>query len=87
MIEQQWSYTVIYRKAEEGGYLAEVPTLKLVTQGQTLSQARDMAKDAIRGCLECLIEDGLEIPQEEQEERLSVRVKWSKDAQVTLDHA
>ena len=87
MIEQQLNYTVIYRKAEEGGYLAQIPTLELVTQGETLLAARDMAKDAIRGCLECLIEDGLDIPQEEQEERLSIRLKWSEDAQVTLDYA
>ena len=34
----------------------------LVTEGDTLAEARDMAADAIRGYLESLRKDGLQIP-------------------------
>jgi predicted RNase H-like HicB family nuclease len=34
----------------------------LATEGDTLDEARVMAKDAIRGCLESLMKDRLPIP-------------------------
>ncbi|MBD0327490.1 MAG: type II toxin-antitoxin system HicB family antitoxin, partial [Pyrinomonadaceae bacterium] len=34
----------------------------LVTEGDTLEEAREMAADAIRGYLEVLIEDGEPVP-------------------------
>ena len=34
----------------------------LVTEGDTLAEARDMAADAIRGYLESLRKDGLQVP-------------------------
>jgi len=57
----------IVHKAEEGGYWAEVPSLPgCLTQGETLDEARDMAKDAILSSLEALREDGEEIPLEQR---------------------
>ena len=42
----------------DGGYVVTVPKLPgLVTQGDTLAEARNMAKDAIRCYLEGLIKD------------------------------
>ncbi len=53
-----------------------VPVLPgCVTQGETLEEARAMAKDAIRGYLESLQKDGEEIPVEHGEaitERVAV---------------
>jgi len=63
-----YRYTVIFEPAEEGGYLAYVPTLGLTTEGETLNEAREMAKDAIAGYLEALAKDGIAAPVEEQEE-------------------
>ncbi|MGI6456756.1 MAG: type II toxin-antitoxin system HicB family antitoxin [bacterium] len=58
-------YTVIYEPAEEGGYIVHIPALPgCVTQGDTLEEAREMAKDAIRGYLEMLAKHGEEIPVE-----------------------
>jgi len=39
---------------------------RLTTQGETLDEARDMAKDAILSYLEALREDGEEIPLEQR---------------------
>ena len=59
------SYTVIFEPNEHGGYTVSVPTLPgLVTEGQTLDEARRMAEDAIRCYLEGLLKDGEPIPEE-----------------------
>ena len=65
MSEPQYSYnfTVLFEPAEEGGYVVTCPALPgLVTEGDTLEQARTMAADAIRGYLESLRKDGQPIP-------------------------
>jgi predicted RNase H-like HicB family nuclease len=55
----------LFEPAEEGGYVVTCPALPgLVTEGNTLEEARDMAADAIRGYLESLAKDGLPIPPE-----------------------
>jgi antitoxin HicB len=59
----EYSYTVLFEPAEEGGYVVTCPALPgVVTQGEDLDQARAMAADAIRGYLESLAKDGLPIP-------------------------
>lgn len=61
----EYSYTVLFEPAEEGGYIVAVPALPgLVTEGGTLEEARKMAKNAIRGYLESLMEDGQPIPSD-----------------------
>ncbi len=65
MSEPQYSYnfTVLFEPAEEGGYVVSCPALPgLVTEGDTLEEARTMAADAIRGYLESLRKDGQPIP-------------------------
>jgi antitoxin HicB len=58
-------YTVLFEPAEEGGYVATCPALPgLVTEGDTLEEARTMVRDAIRGYLESLHKDGLPIPED-----------------------
>ena len=53
-------YTVLFEPAEEGGFVATCPALPgLVTEGDTLAEARAMVKDAIEGYLESLRKDGL----------------------------
>ena len=59
------SYTVLFEPAEEGGYVVTCPALPgLVTEGDTLDQAREMARDAIRVYLESLRRDGFPIPDD-----------------------
>ena len=71
------SYRITMRKEPEGGYTVLVPALPgCITCGKTVEEAIVMAKDAIRGYVESLIEDGEEIPLEEEliECRLNVEV-------------
>jgi predicted RNase H-like HicB family nuclease len=50
-----YEYTAFVEAREIGGYTAAVPALPgLVTQGHDLNDARDMAKDAMRCCIEGL---------------------------------
>ncbi len=62
-----YPYTVVLdRDADVGGYIATCPALPgVVTEGETIEAALDMARDAIRGYLESLHKDGLPIPEEE----------------------
>jgi predicted RNase H-like HicB family nuclease len=58
--QREYSFTVLYEAAEEGGYVVACPALPgLVTEGDTLEEAREMARDAIRAYLESLRKDGL----------------------------
>ena len=44
-----YSYTVLFEPAEEGGFVVTCPALPgLVTEGDTMEEARAMAQDAIR---------------------------------------
>jgi predicted RNase H-like HicB family nuclease len=58
-------YTVLFEPAEEGGFVVTCPALPgLVTEGDTLEEAREMARDAIRGYLESLTMDGRSAPDD-----------------------
>lgn len=73
MVTHQYRYTVLFEPVEEGGYVVTCPALPgLVTEGETLEEARAMAADAIRGYLESLAKDGLPIPPEDPEPRGSI---------------
>ena len=68
IVSEEYRYTVIFEPAAEGGYTVTAPALPgLVTEGDTLEQARQMAKDAILGYLESLRQDGEDIPIEHGE--------------------
>jgi predicted RNase H-like HicB family nuclease len=59
----EYSYTVLFEPAAEGGYVVTCPALPgLVTEGDTLEEARAMAADAIRAYLQSLQKDGQPIP-------------------------
>jgi predicted RNase H-like HicB family nuclease len=59
-------YTVLLEPdEEEGGYTVTVPALPgIVTQGETLEEAIEMARDAIALYLADLVADGVPIPTE-----------------------
>ena len=66
-VHQQVQYTVLFEPAEEGGYVVTCPALPgLVTEGDTLVEARAMATDAIRAYLESLRKDGQPIPADKK---------------------
>ncbi len=60
-----YTFTMLFEPAEEGGYVVTCPALPgLVTEGDTMEEARRMAEDALRLYLETLIEDGMPIPSD-----------------------
>jgi predicted RNase H-like HicB family nuclease len=64
-MRKEHTYTVLFEPAEEGGYVVTVPALPgVVTQGDSLEEAREMARDAILGYLEALQKDGEPIPDD-----------------------
>ncbi len=67
MTQEQYSFTLLFEPAEEGGYVVTCPALPgLVTEGDTLAEARSMAKDAIEGYIESLQKDGQPIPEDKK---------------------
>ena len=78
-----YRYTVIFEPAEEGGYVVHVPALNgAATQGETMEEAREMAKDLILDYLEVLAKDGIEAPVEEP---ASVPLQAGEVVEVALD--
>jgi len=60
-----YTFTMLFEPAEEGGYVVTCPALPgLVTEGNTMEEARSMAEDALRLYLGTLIEDGMPIPSD-----------------------
>jgi predicted RNase H-like HicB family nuclease len=66
-VHDEYNFTVLFEPAEEGGYVVKCPALPgLVTEGDTLEEARGMAEDAIRAYLESLRKDGLPFPEDKK---------------------
>jgi len=66
------SFTVVYEPAEAGGFYAHVPALELTTEGETLDQAKEMARDAIEGYVEAAQLIGKTIPADVRVEQIEV---------------
>lgn len=61
----EYKFTVFFEPAVEGGYVVTCPALPgLVTEGDSLADARRMAQDAIRAYIESLRKDGESIPRD-----------------------
>jgi len=61
-------YEIILQPEPEGGFSVFVPELPSVaTQGETIEEATDMAKEAIEAYLEVMHEDGLPIDRPPQQ--------------------
>jgi antitoxin HicB len=77
----EYSYTVLFEPAEEGGFVVTCPALPgLVTEGDTLEEAHAMAQDAIRAYLESLRKDHLPIPSDKMPVKEEVRVLLPESA-------
>ncbi len=59
-------FTVVIRRAEEGGFWAEVPALPgCYSQGETVEETLETIREAIAGHVEALQQEGQEVPPEE----------------------
>ncbi len=77
----EYRYTVIFEPAEEGGYVVKCPAFPgLVTEGDTLEEARAMAEDAIRGYIESLRKDHLPAPSDKDPMKEEIRVRVPESA-------
>ncbi len=66
----EYAFTVFYEPAEEGGYVVTCPALPaVVTQGETLEEARAMAAPSIHSGLQSLINHGEPVPADRVAER------------------
>jgi predicted RNase H-like HicB family nuclease len=60
-------YTILIYMAEEGGFWAEVPVLPgCYSQGETIEETMENAKEAIEAHLLALKEEKEELPTEEE---------------------
>jgi predicted RNase H-like HicB family nuclease len=63
------TYTFVFSPEREGGYTVTCPALPgLVTYGQTLDDARTMARDAMDGLIEVMLEQDESIPDSDAPE-------------------
>jgi predicted RNase H-like HicB family nuclease len=72
---REYNYTVVFERMADGGYNVLVPAIpEICTYGETLAEAREMARDAIRCFLESALKTGEPIPEdlEPATERLAV---------------
>lgn len=73
-----YSFTILVEPNDPDGFLVTCPALPgLVTQGDTLDEAYEMAQDAIQVYLESLIADGQPIPHDKI--TMPVRVSIEND--------
>jgi antitoxin HicB len=58
------TYTFVFSPEPEGGYTVTCPALPgLVTYGETLDEARTMARGAMEGLIDVKVEHGEAIPE------------------------
>jgi antitoxin HicB len=66
------TYAFVFAPEPEGGYTVTCPALPgLVTYGETLDEARMMARDAMEGLIEVMVERGAAIPESDAQEAVS----------------
>jgi antitoxin HicB len=59
----EYGYTTVFEPMPEGGFNVLLPAIpEICTYGETLEEAREMARDAIRCFLESALEIGEPIP-------------------------
>jgi antitoxin HicB len=61
----EYGYTTVFEPLPEGGFNVLIPAIpEICTFGETLEEAREMARDAIRCYLESALETGEQIPND-----------------------
>ena len=63
------TYTFVFNPEPEGGYTVTCPSLPgLVTYGETIEEARSMARDAMEGLIEVMLEKAEALPESDAAE-------------------
>jgi antitoxin HicB len=72
----EYSFTILIEPNDPDGYLVTCPALPgLVTEGNTLDEAYEMAQDAIHGYVESLIKNGEPVPNDKITMPVRVRIE------------
>jgi antitoxin HicB len=86
------TYTFVFSPEPEGGYTVTCPALPgLVTYGETLDEARSMARDAMEGLIEVILEKGETVPESDAPEvmprfnRLAHTLQDEEDAEPIFE--
>ena len=62
---QNRTYRVVINKDQDGGFVADIPTLKhCISFGETIEEAMSNINEALEGVIETMEEEGLEIPDD-----------------------
>jgi antitoxin HicB len=62
---KEYGYTTIFEPMPEGGFSVLVPAIpEICTFGDTIEEAREMARDAIQCYLESALQNGEPIPSD-----------------------
>ena len=72
-----YNYTVIFEPLTEGGYNVIIPAIpEICTFGETLDEAKKMARDAIRCYIESALKANEPIPQDREPSirKIAVRI-------------
>ncbi|PJE61456.1 type II toxin-antitoxin system HicB family antitoxin [Candidatus Roizmanbacteria bacterium CG10_big_fil_rev_8_21_14_0_10_39_12] len=71
------SYTVMYQKAQEGGFTAFVPALSgCHTQGETFEETESNVREAIELYIESITADNKEIPNESTVLQSTIQIQY-----------
>ena len=63
------TYTFVFHPEPEGGFTVTCPAIQgLVTYGETLDEARQMAREAMQGLMEVMLEKGQPLPESDVQE-------------------
>ena len=73
------AYPIVISREEDGFFYVEIPDFDIATQGESVADAMEMARDAIGLISIDLIDDGKELPEPN-----SKRIDVAKDDIVTL---
>ncbi len=74
---KQYHYTIVlHPEPEEGGYSVTVPALPgCFTQGETVKECVERAKEAIALHIEGLMAEGMPVPEDEDAQVITVQVE------------
>lgn len=78
---------VLTQDPEDGGYIADVPTLKhCITYGQTVEEAMQNVQEILEGVLKVMQEHGDEIPDDSDRIEYNLTVPVRKSNAATAVH-
>lgn len=75
LTKQVRSFTAFFDRNRNGAYTVTIPSLPgLVTEGETIEDARRMAEDAVQCYVEGLRKDSEDIPEETESAQVRITV-------------